>query len=87
MLTHARSYALQDWPSGSSLPVRLRAWEEDLRAEGGKISSCFCCLHRRAMLGGQNLKIGQRYGTPQWRRHAVTLANLLIPMHREESCL
>ena len=37
-------------------------------------------LHASASPGGQK-KIGQSYGTPQGRRHALTSAFLLIPMH------
>jgi hypothetical protein len=41
----------------------------------------FLFLLGSVMLGGQNLKIGQSYSTPQGRRLALTPAFLLISTH------
>ena len=55
--------------------------------QGGKIPLfiMFMGLHASTLPKVRNLKIGQGSGTPQGRRHAITLAFLLIPMHSEGS--
>ena len=47
----------------------------------------FMGFNASASPGGQNLKNGRCYDTPQGRQHDPTSAFLLIPVHSKGSCV